>query len=262
LAQETSGASCRCLYGDACWPSETEFTELASVVSQPLVHPTPPEAACYPASNPSGNCTDVQAHSNDGNWRADQAGALENTNFQSFIFPNGTISACYLNASLGASCGQGSIPPIGIDARSVEDIQAGVRFAAQHNLRLVIKNTGYIYLAMTIWAEVLLNITYNDAFVPVNSTSLETYKALTLEAGVQWHEAYDAAEQNDRVVVGGLSAGGSVGAAGGWILGGGHSALAPSYGLGVQGVDNALQFTTSSGPYGVEEAEPLASLPQ
>jgi len=39
-----------------------------------------------------------------------------------------------------------------------------------------------------------------------------------------------------------------VGAAGGWVLGGGHSALSPQYGLGV---DNALQFTlvTSSGSY-------------
>ncbi|ESK88031.1 fad binding domain-containing protein [Moniliophthora roreri MCA 2997] len=176
-----------------------------------------------------------------------QVGALQNTNFQSFIFPNGTISACYLNASLGAPCEQGSIPPIGIDARSVEDVQAGVRFAAEHNLRLVIKNTGHDYLGRStgrnsfmIWTHHLKNITYDDAFVPVNSTSSETYKALTLGAGVQWHEAYDAAEQNGRVVVGGISAGGSVGAAGGWALGGGHSALAPSYGLGV---DNALQFT-------------------
>jgi hypothetical protein len=49
---------------------------------------------------------------------------------------------------------------------------------------------------------------------------------------VQWHEAYDAAHANSRVVVGGLSARGSVGAAGGWLLGGGHSALSPAYGLG------------------------------
>jgi hypothetical protein len=33
--------------------------------------------------------------------------------------------------------------------------------------------------------------------------------------------------------VGGISSGGSVGAAGGWLLGGGHSALSPNYGLGI-----------------------------
>ena len=51
-------------------------------------------------------------------------------------------------------------------------------------------------------------------------------------AGVQWHEAYDAAYEHDRVLVGGASPGGSNGAAGGWILGGGHGILSPSFGLG------------------------------
>lgn len=90
--------------------------------------------------------------------------------------------------------------------------------------------------------------------------------ALTLGAGVQWHEAYAAAEANGRFVVGGISAGGSVGAAGGWILGGGHSAFAPQHGLGITfhcscfnfpvimvllGVDNVLEFTlvTADGEY-------------
>jgi hypothetical protein len=55
---------------------------------------------------------------------------------------------------------------------------------------------------------------------------------LTLEAGVQWFEAYQAARQRNRVIVGGVSASGSVGAAGGWLQGGGHSPLASKYGLG------------------------------
>lgn len=55
---------------------------------------------------------------------------------------------------------------------------------------------------------------------------------MTLGAGVQWHEAYDAIHAQGRDLVGGASAGGSVGATGGWVLGGGHSALAPAHGLG------------------------------
>jgi FAD/FMN-containing dehydrogenase len=55
---------------------------------------------------------------------------------------------------------------------------------------------------------------------------------LTLGAGVQWFEAYQAAQQRSRVIVGGLSSGGSVGAAGGWLQGGGHSVTSPNYGLG------------------------------
>jgi hypothetical protein len=44
-------------------------------------------------------------------------------------------------------------------------------------------------------------------------------------------DVYKAADVKGVVVVGGNSW--SVGAAGGWILGGGHSALSPQYGLGV-----------------------------
>lgn len=42
---------------------------------------------------------------------------------------------------------------------------------------------------------------------------------------------YEAADAKNLLVVGGHST--SVGAAGGWILGGGHSSLSPQYGLGV-----------------------------
>jgi hypothetical protein len=54
----------------------------------------------------------------------------------------------------------------------------------------------------------------------------------TFGAGVQWFEAYQAAQQHNRVIVGGVGARGSVGAAGGWLQGGGHSVLSPNYGLG------------------------------
>jgi len=53
---------------------------------------------------------------------------------------------------------------------------------------------------------------------------------LTFAAGVQWIEAYEAARQHNREIVGAVSQ--SVGAAGGWLAGGGHSAIAPNYGLG------------------------------
>lgn len=42
-------------------------------------------------------------------------------------------------------CYQGSVPSKYIDVRNVSDIQNGVRFANQNNLRLVIKNTGHDY---------------------------------------------------------------------------------------------------------------------
>jgi hypothetical protein len=96
----------------------------------------------------------------------------------------------------------------------------------------------------------LKNITYSESFVPAGGPANETYKgeascqssdpmtygvcclppALTVDAGVQWYEAYDAAQLANRTIVGGAC--GTVGAAGGWVMGGGHSALSPRHGLG------------------------------
>lgn len=104
-----------------------------------------------------------------------------------------------------------------------------------------------------LWTHHLKNITYDETFLPDGAPDRATYKgiytifafflclvclnsvfkAMTVSAGVQWHEAYDAAESYGRFVVGGLSAGGSVGAAGGWVMGGGHSAFSAKYGLGM-----------------------------
>lgn len=140
--QGTVGHSCKCLYGDSCWPSKAEFSTLQTRLSQPIIYPTPPEAACYPASSPSGNCSDVTSNYDNGRWRSDQPGSSQNTNFEAYIYPNGTISACYLNATLRFPCEQGAVPPVGVDAHTVQDVQATVKFAVNNNLRLVIKNTG------------------------------------------------------------------------------------------------------------------------
>ncbi|KAF5347664.1 hypothetical protein D9758_014858 [Tetrapyrgos nigripes] len=240
---------CRCLHGQRCWPTEYDFAQLESTLSQPLIYPVPPESACYPESNPSGNCTEVRTNTFTGTWRSDQAGAMQAPNFETFIFPNGTIEACYLNTNLGIPCEQGSVPTIGVDARTVEDVQAAVKFAADHDLRVVVHNTGHDYLgrstargAFMIWTHHLKNITASPSFIPEGAPENETYN----EAGVQWYEAYDAAHANGRVIVGGITPGASVGAAGGWMQGGGHSVISPQHGLGV---DNVVQFeiVTASG---------------
>ena len=137
-----TSSQCRCLYGQKCWPNLPDFSSLQSQLTQPLIYPVPPASPCYPLSNPSGNCTNAQTNQFDGNWRSDQSGSMQSPNFDTFIFKNGSISACYMNTSLGVPCDQGSVPIIGVDARSVGDIQAAVNFTVKHNLRLTIKNTG------------------------------------------------------------------------------------------------------------------------
>ena len=121
-----------------------DFQIPASEISQSIIYPVSPASPCYPASSPSGNCSEVILGWTDGNWRPGHSGPMQWPNFETFTYSNGAIEACYLNTTLGYSCEQGSVPAIGVDARSPEDIQAAIRFASKHNLRVVIKNTGYV----------------------------------------------------------------------------------------------------------------------
>ncbi|KIK95398.1 hypothetical protein PAXRUDRAFT_140764 [Paxillus rubicundulus Ve08.2h10] len=241
----SSGQECLCTSDQSCWPNASEFSQLQAQVSQPLVYPSPTASACYPTSDPSGNCAEVIENWTDGTWRSSMPGSMEAPNFETFMFKNGTIDACYPNTTITGTCGQGRVPVIGVDARSVADIQAGINFAVQHNLKLVVKNTGHDYMgrsaargSFVVWTHNMKDITFNPTFVAQGAPAKETYDAVTLGAGVQWGEAYVAAEQNGRMIVGGAIA--SIGAAGGWLAGGGHSALSPTYGLGV---DNVIEIS-------------------
>jgi hypothetical protein len=129
----------------------------------------------------------VQANTHNGTWRANLPGALQNLFFEEYIFSNDTISACYLNTTLGIPCEQGTIPPIGVDARSPEDIQAAVRFAKEHNLKVVVKNTGHDYLGRStgrngfmIWTHWMKDIEFHDAFAPDGGDGSEQYEGLLL----------------------------------------------------------------------------------
>jgi len=82
-------------------------------------------------------------------------------------------------------------------------------------------------------------MTYTDSFVPQgsNPASNSSGPAVTLGAGVQLRELYNFAGSKNVSVVAGFAS--TVGAAGGYIQGGGHGPLSLWKGLGA---DNALEF--------------------
>ncbi|KAG8706368.1 hypothetical protein FRC11_008295, partial [Ceratobasidium sp. 423] len=80
---------------------------------------------------------------------------------------------------------------------------------------------------------------FTDSFRAAGCSQKEaTVSAVTVRAAEQWVDVYKAAEEHNVSVVGGAAR--SVGAAGGWVQGGGHSPLGGLFGMGV---DNVLQFT-------------------
>ena len=134
--------ACRCLHGDPCWPSQEAFAAFAARLSRPLVRPLPTAHPCYAAPDGS-DCLEARGNWKNGTWRADRPGAAQHPNFEAFVSTaTGEARGCYFNTTLGLPCEQGSVPVIGVDARTVEDVQLAVEFAVRHNLKLVVKNTG------------------------------------------------------------------------------------------------------------------------
>lgn len=133
-----------------------------------------------------------------------------------------------------------------VNASSVEDIQAAICFAEEHDLYLTIKNTGHDHLgrssgdgSFAIWTHNMKGRDWHDTFIPANAPEhVQGIPAVTLQAGEQWLDVYQDATAHNRIVVGGSAR--TVGAAGGYLLGGGHSPWSFYYGLAV---DNLLEMT-------------------
>jgi hypothetical protein len=123
----------------------------------------------------------VKARFTDGNWRSDRSGVMQSIYLETFEFDRGGIEACHLDTSLDISCEQGSVPPVGVDARSESDLQAAVKFAKQHNLKLVVKGTGHDFLGRStardsflIWTHHMKQTVHHPTFVPEGAPAVTT----------------------------------------------------------------------------------------
>ncbi|KAK2803494.1 hypothetical protein FQN50_006929 [Emmonsiellopsis sp. PD_5] len=157
-----------------------------------------------------------------------------------------TNESCEIGVNQAVPCGQGKISLYSVLADSEDQIQHAVRFAGKHRLRLVIKNTGHDFSgrstapeSLQISTRLLKDIVFSETFVPDGSPDNQQDEgpAVTIGAGVQLAEMYEQLAAKGQMVVGGYSHG--VGAAGGYVQGGGHSILGPWKGMAS---DNALQF--------------------
>ncbi|KAF7593112.1 hypothetical protein BBP40_011991, partial [Aspergillus hancockii] len=208
-----------------------------------LVAVRPVAAVCHEGGANSSACQEVTASWKNSTWRAAQPGAVQWENWEALPEQNQT---CYIESPRDIPCGQGRISLYSALAKSAFDVQATVKFAKEHNLRLVIKNSGHDFLGRSSAPESLQILTngmkairFVDSFKPTGAVgSKDEGPAVTIAAGVSLQDLYAAVAAENRTVVAGTSH--TVGAAGGYVQGGGHSALGPWKGMGS---DNALEFT-------------------
>ncbi|KAK6076589.1 FAD-dependent isoamyl alcohol oxidase (FAD binding domain protein) [Seiridium cupressi] len=121
-------------------------------------------------------------------------------------------------------CELGNLASYVINVTGVYDIQAGIKFSRENNVRLVIKNTGHDYAGkstgkggLTIWTHYLKS----TELIPSYNSSHYSGPAIKRGAGVEDFEAYMAAHNTGNRMVGGSCP--SVGISEGYSQGGGHS---------------------------------------
>ncbi|KAI9372487.1 hypothetical protein BJX61DRAFT_533913 [Aspergillus egyptiacus] len=202
-------------------------------------------------------CDRLQRHRADHLFVSDHFGGYQQSNWAG-CQANGEGCAMSttvpdLETPMTRPCDQGSVPWYYVDARSVEDVRRTVVFAKEHNVRLVVKNTGHDYLGRSsapdsfgLWTHHLQPpIELTEGFIPDECTE-EVGNAITVGAGQQFDEVYRFADAHGYRVVGGTSP--SVGMAGGWLAGGGHSMLSNELGLGVDNVQQ-IKAVLPNGTY-------------
>jgi FAD/FMN-containing dehydrogenase len=194
---------------------ELDCSALAAKVGSRLLDVGPPLAACLAGQDGPESAAELASLRNP--WAIeDHPGAFHTTGWY------------------GAHVSAHS--PRVVAAESAADIAAAVDFAREHGARLVIKGTGHDYLgrssapgALMIWTHRMREVTVHDSFVPAGSpASTAGVPAITVEAGTRWLEAYQALLPQGRYVQGGGCV--TVGAAGGFIQGGGFGIWSRRFG--------------------------------
>lgn len=141
-------------------------------------------------------------------------------------------------------CSGRGYPAYVVNATTAAHVQAAVNFAREHNVRLSVKNTGHDVPgrsnapgALSVWTHNLNSMEYQPGSFKLDG-SRKTIKGDFIKAGsgCQAYNIQLMARKHGRVFTSGGSK--NVGL-GGFVTGGGHSALSPHFGLGA---DNVIQM--------------------
>ncbi|KAK3317592.1 hypothetical protein B0T19DRAFT_435238 [Cercophora scortea] len=233
---------CRAFPGTEDWPADSEWKQLNDTLEGALLHPVPAASACYQGEyyNATTCAFLVQRAGRTHFWVDDPLAVLTQ-------WMQG--NTCLPAANPVGNCTRGGSPEYVVNATTVKHIQAAVNFARNKNIRLVVKNTGHDFGgrntgagSLSVWVHNLKTVEFSDDY---NST-YHSGKAIRIGAGLESWEFFSHMARNNITAV---SPGGpTVGAVGGWMLGGGHGALASKRGLGSDQV-LSINLVTADGRF-------------
>ncbi|EXJ77159.1 hypothetical protein A1O3_10317 [Capronia epimyces CBS 606.96] len=236
-------AKCKCTPTEDCWPSVSAWDALNATVDGKLIRNHPIAQPCYPGAGYSDErCEEISANWSTNSWLAQ--------------FPTGysypTIETCAaINATLGEGhypqCDLGNYPVYTVNATGAKHLAAGINFAKDHDVRLVIKNTGHDisqrsqgYGSLSIWIKSIKDgLHFQQTYTPSDGSCPSNYtgRAIKIGGGYVWDDVYNFAYKHGSIVVGGDDR--TVGCIGGYLQGGGHGPASHQFGLGA---DQVLEY--------------------
>ncbi|KAK0656943.1 isoamyl alcohol oxidase-like protein [Cercophora newfieldiana] len=227
-----STPKCKVFPGDANWPSDKAWKTFNASLGGALIKTIPLAAPCYnnwPQVRDAAKCQQITE-----NWNSPRLHIEDPTSAQFPIFQGRT---CLPTDDPTQNCTLGGYASYSVAVTKVSQIQLALNFARNANIRLVVRNTGHDFAdksigagALSIWTHKLKDLEYYSNY------QCKKYKgpAFKVGAGVVTEEVYAAAEKNGVVAVGGECR--TVGIAGGFVAGGGHSPMSTLVGMGADQV--------------------------
>ncbi|KAH9883436.1 hypothetical protein F4778DRAFT_766808 [Xylariomycetidae sp. FL2044] len=220
----SSSTGCRAVPGSSSWPSLESWSQFnQSTGGKVFSAGTPPAAVCHPGqlTYDADECATISAAWSTYVYQQDQP--------ISGMWQQYNNDTCLPNPN--APCSPDGYPAYFVNATTPNDVKLSFEFARAHNVRVVVKSSGHDYQgrsqapgALSIWVHHMQDMTTHTSFQPEGCNFTIDSPAVTIGGAAR------------STVVGGGSSSVSVG---GYITGGGHSLLAPRYGLAA---DQVLQL--------------------
>ncbi|KAM7210500.1 hypothetical protein V8F06_014113 [Rhypophila decipiens] len=225
-------AQCRSFPGDKSWPLAKDWDAFNKTVGGRLIATPSIGAVCHDTfpgvEYDAQKCAEVQDL-----WPKPELHEVTTHSTMAAIWAN---ISCDPFTARDAPCSVGTYVQYAVKATGADDYRKTIAFAADKNIRLVIRNTGHDYMGKSTGAGSLALWTHHikDKSIINYKSNYYTGKALKMGAGVSAGEAQALANSEGLLVVDGDCP--TVGIAGGYLQGGESSPLASRFGLGVDSV--------------------------
>jgi hypothetical protein len=234
-----SSKSCKAIPDTPSWPSDAAWAALNKTLSGALIKSVPPGGVCHP-EQPNFNSVSCLAVAQEWttSWTfhgQDPVGNGYNNWNNDTCLPDPTVP-----------CSDIGYPVYVINASTSAQVQAGVNFARQHNVRLNVKSSGHDFLgrsvspySLSIWTYYLRGLNFHKSFVPVgclakrNDATQWHGAALSRAAGENSGSAFAFADSHGMMMhVGGAP----TVSPGGYVTGAGHSVISFQKGLAADAI--------------------------